>query len=241
MRLPLRFLMLSAVLLAWPAWVSAQEPSEELPYQPSEEPAPAADAPSEAQSSAPERSAPAPEQAVAPAAQPAPPARTSAPADTGAGSEPSASTWRGPRVELGYRVYSLRDDQGGRTAHTASFSGFLPTRKFRGGGGIEAGKRVYEYGDDEGLLTGNLFAGYQHLGDLGRVVPYLVVVGELGVLFGKRFHTPLTRLMRGVGMELGTDVNLVRSLYVGLGVGFMIYTIDDLAYDSWGLRLSIGL
>ena len=48
-------------------------------------------------------------------------------------------------------------------------------------------------------------------------------------------------MVRGVGLELGPDVNLVKSLYVGLGVGFMIYTIDDLAYDSWGIRLSIGL
>jgi hypothetical protein len=154
----------------------------------------------------------------------------------------AGSDWRGPRVELAYRLYSLRDDQGGRNANTACFSGFLPTRKFRGGGGVEAGARGYEYGDNEGLVSGNLFAGYQHLGgDLGRVVPYVVAVGELGVLFGQRFHTPLSRTLRGAGMELGADVNLVRGLYLGLGVGFMLYTIDGLSYDSWGMRLSIGL
>ena len=65
--------------------------------------------------------------------------------------------------------------------------------------------------------------------------------GELGVLFGQRFHTPLSRMLRGAGMELGADVNLVRGLHLGLGVGFMLYTIDGLSYDSWGLRLSIGL
>lgn len=165
-------------------------------------------------------------------------ARASAQSDSAKSSEP---TWTGPRVELSYRLYSLRDDQGGQRVNSGAFSGFLPTRKFRGGGGVEGGTRLYEYGGSEGLLSANLFAGYQHLGDLGRVVPYLVVRGEYGVLFGKRFHTPMSRAIRGAGVELGADVNLVRSLFLGLGVGFMLYTIDDLAYDSWGLRLAIGL
>jgi hypothetical protein len=33
----------------------------------------------------------------------------------------------------------------------------------------------------------------------------------------------------------------VRSLHVGVGLTFMLYTMDDLAYDTFGLRLSIGL
>lgn len=155
--------------------------------------------------------------------------------------EVQAPAWHGPRVELAYRLYSLRDSQGGRAVNSGGFSGFLPTRKFRGGGGLAGGVRGYEYGPNEALLGGSVFAGYQHLGDLGPVVPYLVAVGELGILFGKRFHTPLSRAVRGAGVELGADVNLVKSLYLGLGVGFMLYTIDDLSYDSWGLRLSIGL
>lgn len=224
------------VLLCGPAPVLAQVPDlygTPAPEAPASEPAP------EPQPAAPPA---APEAPAAPAAEPAEPAPVAAEKPRDEVPPRAGSQWRGPRVELSYRMYSLRDDQGGRNANTACFSGFLPTRKFRGGGGVEAGARVYEYGSNEGLVSGNLFAGYQHLGgDLGRVVPYLVAVGELGALFGQRFHTPLSRMLRGAGMELGADVNLVRGLYLGLGVGFMLYTIEGLSYDSWGMRLSIGL
>jgi hypothetical protein len=151
------------------------------------------------------------------------------------------SAWTGPRVELAYRIYALSDTQGGGAVSSACFSGFLPTRYIRAGGGLEAGGRAYDYGATEGLLGANVFAGYQHLHDLGRFVPFVVGVGELGVVFGKRFHTPVTRAIRGAGLELGANVNLVRTLYVGLGLSFMVYTMDGLAYDTFGLRLSIGL
>lgn len=154
---------------------------------------------------------------------------------------PDPATWTGPRVALSYRLYSLRDSQGGGRVSTAGFSGFLPTRYVRAGGGLEAGSRRYEYAAGEGLLSGNVFVGYQHLHDLGRFVPYALVLGELGFLFQKRFHTPQTELFRGAGLELGASVNLIRSLYVGMGVSFMMYTMDGLAYDTFGLRLSIGL
>jgi hypothetical protein len=148
---------------------------------------------------------------------------------------------RGPRVKLGYHLFSLHDALGGGIVHAATFSGFLPTRFIRAGGGVEAGVRHYAYGNGDGLLSGNLFVGYQHLGDLGPVLPYLVALGELGVVFEKRYHTPLVRGIRGMGLELGADIKLVRSLHVGVGLTFMLYTMDDLAYDTFGLRLSIGL
>jgi hypothetical protein len=226
MRSVLAYVLIAVGALAWPLWARAQDGSTESTGSGA--------LPADANESAPEQAVPSRRTEVAPKAQQAKETKR-------AKKRAKAEEWTGPRVELAYRVYSLRDDQGGRAVNSGAFSGFLPTRKFRGGGGVEAGARGYEYGANEGLLSGNLFAGYQHLGDLGRMEPYVVVIGELGVLLGKRFHTPLTRMVRGVGMELGTDVNLVRSLYVGLGVGFMIYTIDDLAYDSWGIRLSIGL
>jgi len=69
----------------------------------------------------------------------------------------------------------------------------------------------------------------------------VVAVGELGFLLGKRFHTPVARLVRGAGVEIGADVNIVRSFYLGLGLGYMVYSIDGLAYDTFGLRLSMGL
>jgi hypothetical protein len=157
----------------------------------------------------------------------------------GTGEDPDA--WKGPKVQLSYRIYSLHDWQGGGVVNTAAFSGFLPTRFFRAGGGVEAGARAYEYGSSEGLLSGHLFAGYQHLRDLGRLVPYLVAMGEYGFTFGKRFHTPDSRGFRGIGAELGTSIRLVKGLHVGVGVSFMVYTMDDLRYDTFGLRLSIGL
>jgi hypothetical protein len=152
-----------------------------------------------------------------------------------------AAERRGPRVALSYRLYSLRDDLGGRRVHTGGFAGFLPTRFIRAGGGVEAGIRTHEFGEQQGVVSGNVFVGYQHLRDLGPVVPYLVALGELGVVLQKRFHTPLSEAYRGAGLELGADVKLVRSLYMGLGVSFMLYTMDGLAYDTFGLRLSIGL
>lgn len=152
--------------------------------------------------------------------------------------EPS---WKGPRVALSYRVFGLRDYQGGRHVQCAAFTGFLPTRFLRAGGGLSAGARKYEHGPAEGLVSGSVFAGYQHLRDLGRLLPYLVAVGELGATFGKRFHTPLSRSFRGAGLELGADLNLVHGLHAGVGVSFMLYTMEGLRYETFGLRLSIGL
>jgi hypothetical protein len=148
---------------------------------------------------------------------------------------------RGPRVGLSYRLYSLRDDLGGRRVHTGGFAGFLPTRFIRAGGGVEAGIRTHDLGERQGVVSGNVFVGYQHLQGLGPVVPYVCALGELGVVLQKRFHTPLSEGYRGAGLELGADVKLVRSLYMGLGVSFMLYTMDGLAYDTFGLRLSVGL
>ncbi len=154
---------------------------------------------------------------------------------------PDQDAWKGPRVQLSYRLYSLRDWQGGGVVNTAAFSGFLPTRFIRAGGGVEAGARAYEYGSAEGLVGGHLFAGYQHLESLGNLVPYLVALGEYGFAFGKRFHTPESRAYRGIGAELGANLRLIRGLHVGLGVSFMVYTMQDLRYDTFGMRLSVGL
>ena len=154
---------------------------------------------------------------------------------------PDGDAWKGPRVQLSYRLYALRDWQGGGMVNTAAFSGFLPTRFIRAGGGVEAGARAYEYGSAEGLLGGHLFAGYQHLKHLGNLVPYLVALGEYGFTFGKRFHTAESRSFRGIGAELGANFRLIHGLHVGIGLSFMAYTMADLRYDTFGMRLSIGL
>jgi hypothetical protein len=166
-----------------------------------------------------------------------PPGHASAPARAA----PSSTDLPGPRVALSYRAYSLRDDLGGRRVHTGGFAGFLPTRFIRAGAGAEAGIRTHELDGRQGLVSGNLFVGYQHLRGLGQVVPYACALGELGIVLQKRFHTPLSEGYRGAGLELGADIKVVRSLYMGLGISFMLYTMDGLAYDTFGLRLSIGL
>lgn len=155
--------------------------------------------------------------------------------------ERTRPVFAGPRVGLSYRLYALRDARGGGLVQSVAFSGFLPTRYVRAGAGVEGGLRRYAYGPNDGILSGNVFIGYQHLSDLRPVVPYLVIVGELGMALQKRYHTPVVQLLRGAGVELGASVNLVRSLYVGVGLTFMLYTLDGLAYDTFGLRLSIGL
>jgi len=184
----------------------------------------------------------APASAVAPRAESA--ARGAGPPDRADRTSPAAAAAaerRGPRVAFSYRLYSLRDDLGGRRVHTGGFAGFLPTRFIRAGGGVEAGIRTHEFGERQGVVSGNVFVGYQHLRDLGPVIPYVCALGELGIVLQKRFHTPQSEGYRGAGLELGADVKLVRSLYMGVGLSFMLYTMDGLAYDTFGLRLSVGL
>jgi len=170
-----------------------------------------------------------------------PSGRERAPARAAADQGSQRLRWNGPRVEIAYRVYSLKDSLGGGSVNAASFSGFVPSKALRAGGGVELGARSYEFGTVDGLASGHIFIGYQHLKDLGRVVPYVSAIGELGVVWGKRFHTPVSHSMRGAGIEIGADVNLYRTMYVGLGLSYMVYTIADLAYDTFGMRLSIGL
>jgi hypothetical protein len=147
----------------------------------------------------------------------------------------------GPRVKLSYRLVPLRDSLGGRLAHVAGFSGFLPTKALRAGATLEAGARDQALGAADAYLAGSLFAGYQLLGRAEPAVPYVVAQGELGVLFGKHFHTPISNGLRGAGLEIGCDLRWVRGLTTGVGLTFMLYSMDGLAYQSLGLRASIGL
>ena len=149
--------------------------------------------------------------------------------------------WTGPKVELAYRNFRLEDFQGGGAVNAIAFSGFFPTGYFRGGGGIDAGVRSYTYGRAGALLGAHLFAGYQHLKDLGRVLPFIQLVGQAGVVLGKRFQTSVSYTTIGWGVEMGADVTLVRTLYLGLGLGYMHYRLDELGYDTFAVRISLGL
>ncbi len=148
--------------------------------------------------------------------------------------------WQGPRVELGYSHYVLSDGLGAGSVNAGSFGGFLPLGWPRIGASIEAGVRSYENGPDDFLGRGNLMLGYQHLG-LDRFLPYITLVGTMGVLLGKRFSTPISHMLYGAGVEIGADVNIVRSLYAGLGFSYIHASMWDVSYDLFIFKVSVGL
>ncbi len=152
-----------------------------------------------------------------------------------------AAGWNGPRVELGWAHYTLTDGYGGGTVNAFDFGGYIPFGWLRLGGYAELGSRSYQLGDGDAVVRGNLLVGYQYLRRLAPMVPYAAVVGTLGVVIGKRFHTPLSYDMGGLGIEVGADFNLVRSLWVGIGLSYLRAAMQGLAYDILTLRLRIGL
>lgn len=147
--------------------------------------------------------------------------------------------WDGPRVELGWARYAIADAWGGGTVDTATFGGFVPTGAVRLGGYAELGVREYTLAADDAVFRGTLLGGYQHLG--GDLVPYACLAGSLGLVVGKRFHTPQSRVIAGLGLEAGLDLRLVKTLFVGASLSYQRATMNDLAYDLFTLRLRIGL
>lgn len=148
--------------------------------------------------------------------------------------------WQGPRVELGFTHYVLSDGLGAGSVNAASFGGFLPLGWPRIGASIEAGVRSYAKGQDDFLGRGNLMLGYQHLG-LDRFLPYITLVGTMGPLLGKRFDRPVSHLLYGVGVEVGADVNIVRSFFAGLAFSYIRASMWDLSYDLFIFKVSVGL
>jgi len=148
--------------------------------------------------------------------------------------------WDGPRVELGYAHYALADGYGGGDVHAALFGGFVPTGVVRLEGWAEAGSRSYSLAQNDALIRATVLVGYQHL-PLRPFVPYAGVVGTVGILIGKRFRTPVSHFFGGAGLEIGADVNLVRTLYVGLGLAYLRVSKQAVGHDLWMLRLRVGL
>lgn len=156
--------------------------------------------------------------------------------------EAAAEGWRGPRVELTYAHYRIGDGYDGGGVHALQFGGYLPTGPARLGLYGELALRDYSLGpSSDAIVRGAVVAGYQQLEGLGPVVPYVVGVGTVGVMFGKRFHSTVSETMWGAGLEFGADVNLVRNLWTGLGFSWIRITMRDLRWDLLMVRLSIGL
>lgn len=150
--------------------------------------------------------------------------------------------WTGPRVELGWMHYGFDDRAGGGTSNAFTFAGWMPTGALRLGALGELGARHFALGPNDALARAQLMVGYQYLGGaLGPLVPYAVVVGTVGVVVGKRFHTSFAHSVYGMGLEAGVDLNLVRTLWTGIGLGYQRVSSDGLAYDLLTVRLSLGL
>ena len=151
-----------------------------------------------------------------------------------------AAPWDGPRVELGYTHYAIVDGFGGGDVHAGFFGGYLPTSSLRLGGSAELGVRDYSLGQSDALLRASVVAGYQHL-STRPFVPYVVAVGTAGILLTKRFRTPGSDAIFGAGLEVGADLNLYRTLYVGVGLAYQRASVGGLGHDLWVIRLRIGL
>jgi len=149
--------------------------------------------------------------------------------------------WSGPRVEVGYLHYVLSDSYGGGDVNAGSFGGYLPTGVLRLGALADFGVRTYQLGPDDAALRASALIGYQHLRKLAPLVPYAAVVGTVGLVLGKRFHTPFSSFVFGMGIEVGADLNLARSLFVGLAIGYARAGMEGLGYHLWTIRLSAGL
>lgn len=158
------------------------------------------------------------------------------------GADEPEDEWRGPRVELGYARYRFSDGHGGGGVHAVHFGGYLPTGPARLGMHGELGLRDYSPGlSSDAIVRASVVAGYQQLHGLGPVVPYAVVVGTGGVLFGKRFHSAVSHTLWGAGLEVGTDVNLVRDLWAGLSLSWIRISMRDLHWNLLMLRVRVGL
>jgi len=161
--------------------------------------------------------------------------------DPGAG-EIEDEEWQGPRVELGYATYVLGDGFGGGRVHSFEFGGYVPPLSpFRLGGYAEMGARDYSLGQTDGLLRAAIFAGYQQVKGLGPFMPFVAAVGSVGVVLGKRFHTSVREVFRGIGLEAGADVALVRSLWIGLALSYMRAALEDVSFHLLVVRVRIGL
>jgi hypothetical protein len=120
------------------------------------------------------------------------------------------------------------------------FGGYLSTSPVRLGAWAELGVREYALSSDDFLARAALIAGYQHLG-FRPFLPYIGVVGTVGVAVGERYHTPGSWVFGGAGLEGGADLNLVNNLWIGVGLSYLRVSMQDNGFDLFILRLRVGL
>lgn len=149
--------------------------------------------------------------------------------------------WNGPRVELGYSYYVLGDGFGGGGVNTFSFGGYLPTGRVRLGLIGEGGVRDYALADDDAIVRGTLVVGWQGVGLVDYVMPYIAAVASAGFVIGQRFATTFVDALFGLGVEIGFEVNPVRTLHFGASLAHVRADLGGLAYGLWVLRIFAGL
>jgi len=154
---------------------------------------------------------------------------------------PGRTPWGGPRVALGYARYRLDDGFGSGVVHELSLQGFLPTHPVRvrleGGYGL----RDYQLGDDDLFLRVQAAVGYELLGVLDPIVPYVNAVASVGVLVGERFTVVTAQAIGGGGIEAGADLHLGGGAFLGLGFSYQRLRGRGVPYDAVAFRLRLGL
>ncbi len=147
------------------------------------------------------------------------------------------------RVELHYATFYLADPYGGGRTHLGGVGGYLalPVAWLRLASWAQFGVRDYPPGEDDLLLRLNVLAGYQHPAGLAVVRPYVGATLHAGVLFAKRFHTPVQSVLWGFGLEGGADVRLYGRSWVGLTLGWALARMRGATHHLLVFRARMGL
>jgi hypothetical protein len=148
----------------------------------------------------------------------------------------------GPHVELGWTHYWLPYDGQAGDVNVGTFSGFLATGKIRAGGTLEGGVREYTLGPNpDAVVRGQIFVGYQALGAMEPVVPWITGNLGLGVVIAQRFGSGLAYATWSFGVEGGADLYAVKGFHLGGALAFEYYAVGNLGYPIVSLRLYAGL
>ncbi len=147
------------------------------------------------------------------------------------------------RVELHYATLFLADPYGGGRVHLGGVGGFLalPVPWLRLASWAQAGTRDYPPGEDDLLLRLVVLAGYQHDTGLGPLRPYAGVLLHGGLLFEKRFATPVQRVTWGFGIEGGGELRVYRRSWVGLSAGWSLFRLAGATHHAFVFRARLGL
>ncbi len=147
------------------------------------------------------------------------------------------------RVELHYATFFLADPYGGGRTHLGGVGGYLalPVPWLRLASWAQFGVRDYPPGEDDLLLRLNVLAGYQHGKGVGILRPYVGASLHAGVLFAKRFSTPVQHVLWGFGLEGGGELRVYGRSWVGLTAGWTLARMRGATHHLFVFRARVGL